>query len=296
MGIFNRLDSNKGEFMKSFLTIFFTIVLVAVASSQKPSIDWVDIPSGSFLMGSPAYEPERISDETQHPVTLSAFRMSKYEITIAQFKSFVDATGYVTDAEKGSGRSGESFIWTGTQYLIKPGLNWRCDEAGNLRSEKEYNHPVIYVSWNDANAFAEWMGCRLPTEAEWEYACRAGTTTPFNTGDGLASSLANYNGNYPYLNNLKGEFRKKTMPVGSFPPNAWGLYDMHGNVYEWCNDWFDVLSSEAQTDPKGPATGFRRVRRGGGWGSDARRCRSAFRYDFFPDYSINIIGFRVASE
>ena len=296
MRIFEKSGSFKGEIMRRFFTTFFALLLVTIASSQKPTIEWADIPAGTFLMGSPADESGRFIDEAQHKVTLSAFRMSKYEITVAQFKAFVDATGYVTDAEKGSGGPGKTFIWTGTEYKIKPGLTWRCDEAGNLRLEKEYNYPVIYVSWNDANAFAEWMGSRLPTEAEWEYACRAGTTTPFNTGNTLTVSQANYNGNYPYFNNEKGEFRNKILPVGSFPPNAWGLYDMHGNVYEWCHDGFDVLTSDAKTNPKGPAIEYRRVRRGGGWGSDARRCRSAFRYDFFPDYSINILGFRLASE
>lgn len=282
--------------MRSFLTIFLTSVLVTIASGQKPAIEWADIPAGTFLMGSPDDEQGRFVDEIQHQVTLSAFKMSKYEITVAQFKAFIDATGYLTDAEKVSGGLSRGIIWTGKEYKFKAGLTWRCDEAGNLRSEDEYNHPVIYVSWNDASAFAKWMGCRLPTEAEWEYACRAGTTTPFNTGNNLIASQADYNANYPYLNNQKGEYRKKTLPVGSFPPNAWGLFDMHGNVYEWCSDWYDLLSSEPQTNPTGPEIGYRKVRRGGGWGSDANHCRSAFRYDFFPNYSINIIGFRLASE
>jgi formylglycine-generating enzyme len=282
--------------MRSFLTIFLTSFLVTIASGQKPAIEWADIPAGTFLMGSPTDEQGRIVDETQHQVTLSAFKMSRYEITVSQFKAFVDATGYLTDAEKVSEGHCKSLIWTGKEYKFKSGLTWRCDESGNLRSEQDYNHPVLYVSWNDASAFAKWMGCRLPTEAEWEYACRAGTTTPFNTGFNLPDSLANFNANYPYLNNEKGQYRKKTLPVGSFPPNAWGLYDMHGNVYEWCSDWFDLLSSKPQTNPTGPETGYRRVRRGGGWGSDASHCRCAFRYDFFPDYCINIIGFRLASE
>lgn len=127
----------------------------------------------------------------------------------------------------------------------------------------DYNHPVIYVSWKDAVAFAEWMGCRLPTEAEREYACWTGTTTPFNTGKNLTTAQANYNCIYTYDNNTKVEHRDGTMPVGSFVPNAWGLYDMHGNVMEWCSDWYGDYPTVAQTNPTGPETGSVRVGRGG---------------------------------
>ena len=224
------------------------------------SIVMVSIPAGTFTMGSPASEVGRGDDETPHRVTLSGFKMSQYEVTFEQYDAFCAATG----------RS-------------KPG------DAGWGRGKR----PVINVSWDDADAFARWMGCRLPTEAEWEYACRAGTTTPFNTGSNLTTDQANYDGNYPYNGNAKGVYREKTMPVGSFAPNAWGLYDMHGNVWEWCSDWYDDYPTGAQTNPTGPSSGSRRVLRGGGWSDLARYCRSALRWYNNPYFYDYIIGFRV---
>jgi len=228
----------------------------------KPAIEWVDIPAGTFTMGSPVSETSRHSDETQHQVTLSAFRMSKYEVTFEQYDAFCVATGRSKPEDEGWGRG---------------------------------RRPVINVSWDDAKAFADWMGCRLPTEAEWEYAARAGTTTPFNTGNCLSTAQANYKGNYPYSGCSKGEYREKTMPVGSFPANAWGLHDMHGNVWEWCSDWKGDYPSAAQTNPKGPASGSHRLIRGGGWSFMAIYCRSADRFSFSPGNRFNFIGFRLVS-
>lgn len=241
------------------ILLFFTTVLFA---QTKPTIEWVDIPAGTFTMGSPTSEIDRQSNETQHQVTLSAFKMSKYEVTFEQYDLFCDATGRSKPSDEGWGRG---------------------------------NRPVINVSWDDATAFAEWMGCRLPTEAEWEYACRAGTTTPFSTGNNLTTSQANYDGSYPYNNNAEGEDRGKTMPVGSFAANAYGLFDMHGNVWEWCSDWYGDYSTSAQTNPKGASSGSYRVIRGGSCYSFAFHCRSALRTCSTPDYREYFTGFRLVS-
>jgi formylglycine-generating enzyme required for sulfatase activity len=137
-------------------------------------------------------------------------------------------------------------------------------------------------------------GYRLPTEAQWEYACRAGTGTPFSTGNNITTSQANYDGRGPYNNNAKGENRGKTTPVGrSFAPNAWGLYDMHGNVWEWCWDWYGSYSSGAQTDPGGAVSGYSRVIRGGSWDNYGQYLRSAYRNFDYPYGRSYVIGFRL---
>jgi len=281
--------------LKSLLTIFVPMLIAINVDAQKPVIEWANIPAGTFTMGSPVTEEGRDTNETQHQVTLSAFKMSKYEITVGQFKAFVDATGYKTEAEIKTYGYNESEIWTGKKHKYKKGVNFRCDVKGKLRPATDYNQPVIHVSWNDAVAFADWMGCRLPTEAEWEYACRAGTTTTFNTGDSLTVSQANFNGNFSNTTNEKGEFREKTLPVGSFSPNAWGIYDMHGNVVEWCSDWDGDYPEGSQTNPKGAATGSYRVFRGGSWFVGANPCRSACRLSVEPIYRCSVIGFRLVS-
>ena len=227
---------------------------------EKPVIEWADIPAGSFLIGSPSSEADRNEDEWQVKVHLDSFRMSRHEITFAQYDLFCEATGREKPDDNGWGRK---------------------------------NRPVMNVSWHDAKAFAEWMGARLPTEAEWEYACRAGTTTPFNTGENITTFQANYNGKTPYKDFAEGEYRRETMPVGSFEPNAWGLYDMHGNVWEWCSDWYSAYPKKEQSNPQGPETGNSRVFRGGGWYSAGMMCRSARRYNLNPDFSYNFIGFRI---
>ena len=166
---------------------------------------------------------------------------------------------------------------------------------------KGANNPVEQVSWNDAAEFCRRLSqkdgatYRLPTESEWEYACRAGTTTPFHTGETISTGQANYDGNYWYANGTKGQYRRKTTPVGSFAANAWGLYDMHGNVWEWCQDWYDddYYSNSPTDDPTGPATGKYLVLRGGSWFYFPYFMRSAYRLRGNPAFRNFNIGLRV---
>ncbi len=282
---------------KAIVFIVAAMSCIAMVNGQQKSvIEWADIPAGTFTMGSPPDELSRDSFETEHRVTLHAFRMSKYEITVAQFKTFIDATGFITSAEKGTIGSYGSFTWDGKDFVDKTGVNWRCDERGNVLPETDYNHPVIHVSWKDAKAFAKWMKCRLPTEADWEYACRAGTTGPFNTGKMLTTAQANCNGSSSTKDYPLGEFREKTMPVGSFQPNAWGLYDMHGNVSEFCHDRFGKYGRGAKTNPKGSLLWWERTMRGGDWVSFAWGCRSASRYTVPPFLSSAMTGIRLVTD
>lgn len=231
-------------------------------SINKPAIEFADIPGGTFMMGSPVTEQGRKDDEIQHEVTLNPFKMSKYCITYQQYDAFCEATG-----------------------RKKP---WAFSR-GKL--------PVTQVDWYDAQSFAEWMGCRLPTEAEWEYAARANTTTPFYTGNCLTSEQANFNGTEPYTNCEQGKFRKEALPVGSFSPNAFGLYDMHGNIWEWTNDWYGEYDVDEKMNPKGPETGERKVNRGGGFYDPAWRCRSAYRAGGDPPENRGTgISFRIVKD
>ncbi len=253
-------------------------------------------------MGSPESEVDRRSNETQHQVRVSNFSMSRYAVTVAEFRRFVESSGYRTDAEK----DGFSVIVStdGKAEELRE-VNWHYGVSGSERPQREENHPVVNVSWNDAVAYCMWISSktgkhfRLPTEAEREYACRAGSGTPFNSGENLTTEKANYDGNSPYNNNPKGVYRENTVPVNSFAPNAWGLYNMHGNVSEWCSDWFggtyydDCKANGPVTNPSGPATGSDRVIRGGSWSSGAEDCRSAGRSGDAPGNRDDSVGFRL---
>ncbi|MCP5159311.1 MAG: formylglycine-generating enzyme family protein [Gammaproteobacteria bacterium] len=232
----------------------------------------VVIPAGRFLMGSPPDEPERFDDEgPQHEVRIAKpFALGVHAVTFDDYDRYCDATRQAKPEDRGWGRG---------------------------------NRPVINVSWTDAQAYCDWLngqterGYRLPSEAEWEYACRAGTTTPFSFGANITPEQVNYNGSSPYAGGKKGLYREKTVPVGSLPPNPWGLHEMHGNVWEWCQDhWHDNYQS-APTDGSawlGGAPGERRVLRGGSWIIHGRNARSAYRYHFEPGLRNRIFGFRLA--
>jgi formylglycine-generating enzyme required for sulfatase activity len=271
--------------------------------SANGLIETVRIPAGAFQMGSPTTELDRGSYEAQHMVTLTEdFYLSKYEVTNAQYAAFLNAQGIEGVYDGGSVRkaiaNGQTLFWqTNTR-----GVCWD-EEAGQwfVRDASRRNHPVTDVTWYGADAFAQWAGGSLPTEAQWEYACRAGNTTPFGVGDGtsLYADRANFDGASPYalpggaIRNYRGyepphTYLGGTAPVGSYPPNAWGLYDMHGNAAEWCSDWWDYYygtgtsSVPAVTDPVGPGSGTHHVVRGGGHNTYAYECRSARRTGYTP--------------
>ena len=189
-------------------------------------------------------------------------------------------------------------FWLGKYPVIQQ--EWQQIMGANPSFFKGERLPVERVAWDDTQVFIKKLnGCgdakfRLPTEAEWEYACRAGTTTPFSFGNTITTAQVNYNGNYPYKNGRKGEYREKTMPVGSLPANDWGLHEMHGNVHEWVNDWHGDYSSGSVTDPIGAGSGSYRVYRGGSWRSSAHYCRSADRIRREPGARRRDLGFRLA--
>jgi formylglycine-generating enzyme required for sulfatase activity len=258
------------------------------ATPKEYIVETVRIPKGTFLMGSPVTEPGRYSNETQHSVTLTRdYRMSKYQITNAQYAKFLNDAGVGSSGKKEGIQSNEQLIQSSSVTSYDWGLRYTDSQWKPVATYE--NHPVIYVSWYGAKAYAEWAGGDLPTEAQWERAARGGIAEmSFGIGDGtsLTSTMANF-----------GYSVGKTTEVGSYPAyaNAYGLYDMHGNVSEWCLDWYDsnYYATSPDTDPEGAPSSSRRVLRGGGWSNDARNCRSAYRSSGTPPYLDNSAGFRV---
>ena len=251
------------------------------------------IPAGMFIMGSPETEVNHEDNETQHAVTLSAFRMSKYEITNTQYAAFLNVKSIGSNGLYAAGAYPTEALIYASSGSYDWGLHYTSGQWVPVAGYE--NNPVINVTWYGATEFAAYAGGSLPTEAQWEYACRAGTTTPFNTGNFLTNLQANYYWASPYNGgtNTATTYPGKTQAVGTYAANAWGLYDMHGNVWEWCSDWYGTYPTTAQTNPTGAATGSPRVIRGGGWTNDAQNCRSAFRNRFDPYYYYRSIGFRV---
>lgn len=263
---------------------------------KKP--DMIFIKGGTFQMGS----LEQDYDQPVHTVTVSDFYLSRYETTVAQFNKFVTATGYVTEAEK---NGDSSYVFT-NQWIRSGAVNWRHDcEGKRYISFTQNNYPVVHISWNDAVAYCGWLSStehkayRLPTAAEWEYAAGNGTEhTKYawgnqapsgllenirDEGSGWHEGFENYSDKYKFL-----------APVGTFSPNSLGLYDMNGNVSEWCNDWYALYTPEAQTNPQGAAAGETRSVRGANFASRPQYAGIADHNDSPPGLGRGSIGFRVA--
>lgn len=244
-------------------------VIAGLVSADEPrtitnslGMKLVWIPAGTFMMGSPNSEKGRGDDEIHHKVTFpKGFYLGAFTVTQEQWQAVMG------------------------------------DNPSFFKTDK--NLPVEQVSWLDCQEFCkrlwkrEKKHHRLPTEAEWEYTCRAGTATPFSCGDTLTVDMANYNGNFIYGSGKPGVYREKTMPVGSFAANAWGLYDMHGNVWQWCQDWHGGYARNDSVAPQGPKSGKNRVLRGGGWGNHPIFCRSANRNFADPESRTEFYGFRI---
>lgn len=229
----------------------------------RQAFRWI-IP-GAFMMGSPESERERLDRELLHEVTLT--------------EGFWLADTACSQA-----------LWQTVMNNNNPS-----------RFKDNESNPVEQVSWNDVQKFIQalnkaipGLNAKLPTEAQWEYGCRAGTSMPFSFGENITTDQVNYNGNYPYADGEKGAHRKSTVPVGSLPANPWGLYEMHGNIWEWCEDRYGAYQAEKEIDPTGADEGASRVLRGGSWIDDGGSARSAYRGRGDPGYASDFIGFRLA--
>ncbi|MEH2365038.1 SUMF1/EgtB/PvdO family nonheme iron enzyme [Nostoc sp.] len=243
------------------------------------TLEMVQIPGGTFTMGSPRREAERYDSESPpHQVTVPGFFMGKYLVTQEQYQAIM-----------------------GSNINIFQKILGNNNNPSNFKGDKL---PVEQISWDEAVEFCKKLNqktrrkYRLPSEAEWEYACRAGTTTPFYFGETITTDLVNYNGNYPYGSAPKGEYREQTTNIGIFPPNSFGLYDMHGNVWEWCQD---AYNDNYQGAPKNGSAWLTsknndiKLLRGGSWLDSMRNCRSAIRGNYARAFRITDVGFRVVA-
>uniref|UniRef100_A0A8D0GA61 Formylglycine-generating enzyme n=1 Tax=Sphenodon punctatus TaxID=8508 RepID=A0A8D0GA61_SPHPU len=277
----------------------------------------VSIPAGVFTMGTDEPAIQQDGEGPARRVRLSRFYMDRYEVSNAEFEKFVDATGYLTEAEK----YGDSFVFEGMLservkteihqavaaapwWLPVKGANWRHPEGPDSDISNRMEHPVLHVSWNDAVAYCVWAGKRLPTEAEWEYSCRGGLENRlFPWGNKLCPKRQHYaniwQGDFP-TNNTGEDGFKGTAPVSAFPPNGYGLYNVVGNAWEWTADWWAVHhSAEEMHNPKGPLSGTDKVKKGGSYMCHKSYCyryRCAARSQNTPDSSASNLGFRCAAD
>ncbi|MBA3273594.1 MAG: formylglycine-generating enzyme family protein [Chthoniobacterales bacterium] len=261
--------------------------------------DMVLLAGGAFDMGT---NDGQTYERPVHRVSLKPYWIDKREVAVRDFKKFVDVTGFITEAEK--------FGWSGVftpaarDWGRVDGANWHHPEGPNAAAA-EMNEPVTHISYADATAYAEWAGKRLPTEAEFEFAARGGHERRiYAWGNDLTPAgmhLANnWQGVFPE-NDLGSDDFKSVAPVGSYPPNDYGLYDITGNVWEWCSDWFseDYYRNSPADNPKGPDFGQERVQRGGSWLCSENYCvgyRVASRQKTAPDSGLNNLGFRCVRD
>ena len=290
--------------MKKVIITFLILLISFTAFAQQNTM--VRINGGTFTMGSPANEPGRGSDEIQRQVTISSFQMSRYPITQREYQEIM---GTNPSRFRRDNHPVEMVTWfDAIEYCIRRSQREGLTPAYTMTNRVPASgYPItnatVTINWN-AN------GYRLPTEAEWEYACRAGTTTRYWSGNDETSLLGKANvgdltlkdflvnagqdvSSMVFVNIHDGHI--STSPVGSFTANAWGLHDMHGNVFEWCWDWYGpyATATGTQNNPTGAVSGEFRVLRGGSWGSSGQYLRSAFRNSYNPDYRLNARGFRV---
>jgi len=269
----------------SLSTLFLVYIALAAVSFAGETVlsgnDFVPVPAGCFQMGngfSDAYHLEK----PVHEVCLDGFRIAKHDVTVGDFSRFVRESAYVTESEKNGG------------CYVHDGLSWRMNQAAGWRSpgfRQDDRHPVVCVTWNDAVQYAAWLSAkdtqsyRLPTEAEWEYAARGGGRNERYAGGDDVDALA------WYAANADGT----THPVGLKKPNALGLYDMSGNVWQWTADWYSqgYYRQSQRSNPKGPEEGRKRVFRGGSWFYDARGVRASYRDFATPDFRSSYLGFRL---
>lgn len=305
----------------------------SIVVTNSLGMRFVAIPAGEFLMGSeerpqsleiayPGYEKRRfliLGDESPvHRVRITRpYFLGQHQVTVGQFKKFIEASGYVPESvADGTGGYGYNANYDPASSARRDAFEGRSSRyswmnPGFLQGD---DHPVLNVTWNDANALAQWLTktegavYRLPTEAEWEYACRAGTRTRYFTGDD-PRSLTGYANIFSHETApLWPQWRQFalsrndgfvfTAPVGSFRPNPWGLYDMHGNAWEWVSDWYgeDYYSNSPVDDPQGPAEGEVKVRRGGSWHTWSFYARSAYRNWNTPETRYTLLGMRLLRE
>jgi len=252
----------------------------ADGSGPGPELVW--LPGGTFTMGS----PDGVGEEIEHParaVTLTHYAVGKYPVTVGEFRRFVDATGYQTEAEEGEG----AWVHNRGDRAQKDDASWRKPYL-----DQDDRHPVVCVTWNDAKAYCSWISqqtgqtYRLLSEAQWECACRAGNAGSWCFGDDEAQL-----GRYAWYGATAGD---GTRPVGGKLANAWSLHDVHGNCWEWCEDWFGRYSGAAEQDQTGPNAGSRRTIRGGSWYSPGGYCASAYREPHLPAFRDDNLGFRLS--